>query len=561
MVRPTIGLFCALFLGLALDACGARNDAAADVRVGDAQFEADYRDDYESDTFEDQAEAAEEATLDLVDDLDDIESIDTSAMLAPEPHTAGLPKGRRIHGALSIVMDNAYLMYADDATLTTRFREVRTLGADVVRIFVSWRDSELKEHDPLSPTRPSFDASNPSQYDWTQLDKFFDGVKFATGRNVLLTLGGPIPWWASDEPEHCANRNPGPNEAPKDSCAWKPNAKEFAMWVTALGRHLVETKRVPWGVTLWNEPNMSWFLSDDGGTVDPKDNRIAVGLRYRKLWFVGRKALRSTAHLTTRVLFADMANGMTTPAHWTTLLYSMCLADPEDPAGKRPPCVADPRKVYTAGVAFHPYSDTPDFLMKSVQKLEQLVDRAADANKISKGRYVYLTEHGFRAVGLVPPAPASLGGPAKVVTPEEQAQYLNVLDHDVFADTRIRSVANFLIEDEGDGKWDCGFIFNDVVDSTDARIGEHKPAYQAYQTSIDVVTVDASTVQVFGLARSCKYGAVVEAYTPVDSAWHEVLALPVDELGYGQKSFSSAGRTKWRLRCGVDLYSREVAAR
>src|SRR5207248_7372533 len=154
--------------------------------------------------------------------------------------------------------------------------------------------------------------------------------------------------------------------------------------------------------------------------------------------------------------------------------------------------------------------------------------------------FVYRTEHGFRAVGLVPPAPASIGGPSKVVTPDEQAQYLNILDHDLWSDTRIRSVANFLIKDEGDGKWDCGFIFNDIVDTSDPRIGEHKPAYAAYQTSIDVVTVDASTVQVFGVARSCKYGAVVEAYTPADGAWHEVVSLPVDELGYGQKSLASA---------------------
>src|SRR5262249_37056901 len=151
----------------------------------------------------------------------------------------------------------------------------------------------------------------------------------------------------------------------------------------------------PWGITLWNEPNMSWFLSDDGGTADASDNLIAVGLRYRKLWFIGRHALRSTAHLTTRVFFADMANGIATPRHWTTLLYSMCMADPDDPAGAKPPCVSGPRKIYTAGVAYHPYADTPDDLIKSVKALEQRIDLAASENKISGSRFVYLTEHGF----------------------------------------------------------------------------------------------------------------------------------------------------------------------
>src|SRR5258708_39170912 len=150
-MERTIALVSIVVVAVALDACGSR-DAPDDGGVGDAQFESDYRDDYESDTAEDQAEAAEEATLDLVDDLDDVSTVGTSATF----HTASPPKGRRIHGALSIVMDNAYLMYADDATLTTRFQETRALGADVVRFFLSWRDTDLKEHDPPSPTRPSF---------------------------------------------------------------------------------------------------------------------------------------------------------------------------------------------------------------------------------------------------------------------------------------------------------------------------------------------------------------------------------------------------------------------
>jgi len=549
-------------LGVALllvSAC-AGNDSSNE----DPTFEADFADNPELDVEEDRAQAAEEAYLDSVDELDEIDTFGDGATTTPKLTAKGTtPKKRAAHGPLSIVQDDAWFFAGGDATLrAARLKEARELGADVVRIFVGWRD--VTRGDFRSTTKPSIDRTSPDSYEWSRFDTAFDAAKTA-GMRVLVSISSPIPYWASEQPQHCIDREAtAPSENARTWCSWKPDVREYAMFVTALGRHLRVSRRAPWAVTMWNEPNASFFLADDGNSPGvATDDRHARGIRYRRLWFAGRKALRKTAGVTTRVFFGDLANGVTTPAHWTTFHHSLCMPDPADPAGSKLPCPDRARKVYASGIAYHPYAQDAAETANAIKAIEEKTDAASAAGRLSAGRLIYLTEHAFLTKGLVAGKAADgLGAPDRTVTPEEQAIYMNRVDHFVYDDPRVRSVAQFLLRDQGDGGWESGFRYNDVIDLANPRIDEKKPSWFAYRMSIDVMRVDADTIEVFGVARSCKYGFTLQGATAGDpTSFHSMQTFATDELGWAKRKVASAGNAKFRLVCGIEITSRVASPR
>jgi hypothetical protein len=125
-------------------------------------------------------------------------------------------------------------------------------GADIVRLPTGWQG--------LSPSRPTHptDPSDPS-YRWEGLDA---AVKAATARGLrpLISLNG-APAWA-EGPRRPKDVSPG---------AWKPDAKAFRPFATALARRYdgrYPDPAVP-GATLpkvttyqpWNEPNLQLYLA------------------------------------------------------------------------------------------------------------------------------------------------------------------------------------------------------------------------------------------------------------------------------------------------------------
>jgi hypothetical protein len=107
----------------------------------------------------------------------------------------------------------------------------------------------------------------------------------------------------------------------------------------------------------------------------------------------------------------------------------------------------------------------------------------------------------------------------------------------------------------------AGLRFNDVLNPSNPRRSEPKPAYAAYKLAIDVLQRAGDNVEVFGLARACKYGFTIEARSTVDGVFREIVAVKTDELGYGRYVLPAAGRTQWQLSCGLDVRSRIAAAR
>ena len=71
--------------------------------------------------------------------------------------------------------------------------------------------------------------------------------------------------------------------------------------------------------------------------------------------------------------------------------------------------------------------------------------------------------------------------------------------------------------------------------------------------------VDASTVQVFALARLASGTQIVVSTKNAAGAWSDLAGIPSDALGFGSKQFTSTGVVAWKVHYLGDE-SREVAA-
>lgn len=558
----------------------------------DPEFEADWVEDFEGDVQEDAAEEAEQAELDTLDDEDDVEVLDDegtseSALQAKTLSPKKAAPKRPAHGPISILQDDGWL--TDD----TRMYEARSIGAKVIRIMVWW--AQLAPS-PKSQQKPKgFVASKPDDYDFSKLDAQIEAAR-NNGLKVMLTLtAGNMPYWASEDPGECQKRI---DSGKAWSCSYKPSPKEYAKFVTAVGRHVKSKSYRIWGWTFVNEPNIGSFLADEDSPADKDSNSaMEVAFRYRRLWFAARKHLRATAKVKARVFFADMANNQKSPGEtltpasprWNLIPWSLCLKtewNPELLDGKYK-CPERPRKVHVQGVAFHPYASSPSAALYSVSFLKNLIDDAAATGRIGGTRGIYLTEMGF----LTGKGSRSLGAEG-AVTPAQQALYLNQTEHVLADDPRIKAVAQYELVDEGRGTWDCGlrFAFGEVH-KTDGSVlsgdfleyipgshvtvrasggdpvrvdwlsiaaafrtgeGAEKPAYAAYRIALDAEKI-GDKVNLWGHARfDTGAGFTVEGWFPGSSSWLEVGVVKTDAYGYGSTTLDVGTATAWRLRFGLD---------
>src|SRR5436305_7248501 len=92
---------------------------------------------------------------------------------------------------LSIIQDDARVVATDAQTRNSTLDEMKSLGADVVKITISWRDLA----NGGKPSNPADPAAYPSSR-WAPYDASVEGVA-ARGMGVFLDLGGPAPDWAA----------------------------------------------------------------------------------------------------------------------------------------------------------------------------------------------------------------------------------------------------------------------------------------------------------------------------------------------------------------------------
>lgn len=408
----------------------------------------------------------------------------------------------------SIFEDENLLIYSNVRTVDRTLATLRSLGVERVRVIVNWAAIAPR---PKSRTRPSnFDATNPDDYPagvWYPYDRL-DVLAARHGMSVYFDISAPGPLWAM------ASGSPTTRAANH----WEPSAAEFAEFVYALGARY-DGKHGGWlGNALprvdywsvWNEPNQPGWLAPQWRSVGGKQVPYSPVL-YRQYVNAAFLALAYSGHISSGATFliGELApEGFTSPGFYTAMtpmpflrdLY--CVGSNYQPlrgsaasdlgcptSGSTTDFVnANLGLFYATGFAHHPYfffhppgyrtSDADFVPLANLSRLERGLDDIFRSYGVSHQLPIYITEYGYQTK---PP------DPYQSVTPAQQAAYLNQADYMAWRDSRVRSVAQFLLRDDKPdrhfrpsqfGYWDT------FQTGLEYQNGRAKPALQAYQMPV-----------------------------------------------------------------------------
>ena len=484
---------------------------------------------------------------------------------------------------MSIMMDDDLLVYRDDATAAKTLTQMKSLGVDTVRVTVLWKTvaefakftkSDLnrlkgkknkRARDAARRQNKRFKPANPSTYPIRNWDRYDNLVRAAADRGirVYFNVTGPGPRWAH-------------TTKPKGSTAlqstYRPRAREFKLFVTAVGKRFSGTHRDENGSravlprvtmwSLWNEPNQGGWLSPQwerrGGQLVPASPAI-----FRKLHQAGYQGLVAAGHRVdnsiillgeTAPLGSDAKTGKSPMRPKQFLREVFCIAPDGNPytgaAASARDC-GDLAKgpLQANGFAHHPYTKnlpptqrdpSPDAVtMANISELGALLDElSAKTNAVSAGLSLFMTEYGFETN---PPDPFS-GVPLAA-----QAKYNTIGEFLAWADPRIAAQAQFLLADVAPVRrrpktsksywftYQSGLFF---------QRGQPKPAAYAYSfpfvasaTGVDPAT-GAPSFSLWGQMRFLPNGAAEAAqiqWRPKDNSTGWVTVgepVAIDHFGY-----------------------------
>jgi hypothetical protein len=405
------------------------------------------------------------------------------------------------HTQTSVFQDDQYLIYSSTPVVERTLATLHGLGVQQLRVNVLW---STVAPDPQSRTVPAgFDARNPADYPasgWAPYDRLAELAPLY-GMQVEYNITAPGPLWAMGRHSPTA----------RAANHWYPNALDFLYFVYAVGTRYSGTyhglPRVStWSI--WNEPNQPGWLAPQSQKVHGHWVREAPRL-YRSLVDAAYFGLYFTGHSTDTILLGETApEGYETPGFYTAMTPMPFLRDLYCVNGRMRPlrgasaraigcptkgpaskfAESNPVLFHATGYAHHPYyffhppsygAGDPNFApIADTGRLERFLDGTFRAYGVRRHIPIYFTEYGYQTR---PP------DPFEVVTPAEQAAYLNEADYMAWRNPRVRSVAQFLLYDSGPnrtyrpnqfGYWDTfqtGLMF---------RRNRPKPALYAYRVPI-----------------------------------------------------------------------------
>jgi len=201
------------------------------------------------------------------------------------------PHARASTSQVTIMEDDAQTVVVTDKRRAKALDEMKSLGADMVKVRVRWRDvapGATKKHKPHG-----FNASDPNSYplvNWNAYDAVVNAI-VARGMQPYLVLAGPAPRWAS-----------GKNDVER------PKAGAFKQFAHAVGtRYSGSFKRqgrllprvIIWSV--WNEANLvNWLAPQYVG------HRLEAPRIYRGLMVAAHAGLAASGHGSDQFLFGEL---------------------------------------------------------------------------------------------------------------------------------------------------------------------------------------------------------------------------------------------------------------
>ncbi|GAC1436776.1 MAG: hypothetical protein NVSMB51_08960 [Solirubrobacteraceae bacterium] len=395
--------------------------------------------------------------------------------------------------------------------------QMDALGVHAIRLVLLWRDVAPA---PKSAARPNFDATDPRAYSWGEYDAAVQAAE-QRGWNILLTVSGPVPRWAT--PGGVDNTT-------------RPDVQEFGRFMTAIGRHYGSTVKL---ISIWNEPNHPEFLNPQYVEGRPASPRI-----YRGLYQAGVAGLQASGNFDgMKVLIGETAPRGTghDVAPLTFLRGALCLDNRYRRAASCSPLQTDgwAHHAYTtlAGPFFKP-REPNDVTIGVLPRLTRALDRAGRTGAIPRNLPIYLTEFGIQ----------SYPDPFNGVSLTQQPEYMAIGEHIGWANPRVKMFSQYLLRDEIVGKsknklkkfggFDTGLEFYS---------GKPKPSYSAWPVPL-VVSRRGGRVALWGLARPTRGPTTVNVQVASGRRGFKTLLAPqTDALGYWRGAAAYRAGLRWRL--------------
>lgn len=434
-------------------------------------------------------------------------------------------------GQLSLVQDDRELLGFSNQDPAASMAELKALGVDVVRTNVIYYKIYKN---PSQRKKPSgFNASNPNdpRYDWSRTDRLFDLAE-RNGIQVLMTVTGPGPHFASERPSSC-RRVP---------CTLRPKAKDFGQFAAAAAKRY--RGRVAY-YSLYNEPNLVVWVTPQ--QKNPGGGRVQTeAVIYRKLWRAGYASIaKFDPGRRNRVLFGEVA-AIGEPL--SLLRAALCLDENAKPfkgsLARKHGCSGRPAKLNIGGFAIHPYNfggyGTPRSKVNRktalpiayVPRLHKLIGIAARRGRISRRAPVFVTEFGYQT------KPPDRFGRSFA----EQAQFINESDRLFYGDSRVAMVAQYELTDPPEVDQ-----FNSGLRRAERSGRDTKPAYDAYRLPIVVTRRSPSSVEVYGQKRP-DGSNVVQLQASSGGAFTAVRDVRVNSRGFFRITVNGAGAAGRRYR-------------
>ena len=175
------------------------------------------------------------------------------------------------------------LMSDDAATRESTLNEMQSLGVGWVRLILDWH-SVAPNAD--SERDPDVQRTDPRSYDWTRYERVVNAAR-ARGMNVLLTVSGPVPKWATRRERDKVTR---------------PSPTQFRRFMIAAGRKFRDSIG-SWAVWTSQPPAVPQAPVHGHGR---RRHAASPGI-YRKLVRAARAGLDKSGNRHDRMLVGDTA--------------------------------------------------------------------------------------------------------------------------------------------------------------------------------------------------------------------------------------------------------------
>lgn len=405
---------------------------------------------------------------------------------------------------------------ATDATRDAAFKDLQSLGVKALRINLRWYDVAPS---PESPTKPSFDATDPAAYDWGGYGATVDRAK-QLGWKLIISPSSDVPKWATASGADTVTR---------------PKADEFKLFTQAVAKRFGGPTV---SYSIWNEPNLPKYLKPmivGGKAVGPA--------LYRELFIAGREGLR-VGQPGAAVMFGETTNsGRSTDGRMTPLAFlraAFCLSSKYKFDKK---C----GKLTLDGVSHHPYQFTlakplaDDVNYSVLSRMPTFLDKAAKAGAINTKVRVYLTEFGVQSL------PDNLLG----LSYQDQVELRARVERDAYFNKRIRGFSQYLLTDDNPGKDSQGCpAYGGFETGLRRSDGTAKPSFAAFGLALDVKPSGKKKVSIWGLVRRATAATtvVVERRVSGKGSWKSWKTVKTKSNGAFTTSDSLHSKAQYRYR-------------